>query len=490
MKKELLLPLMLLLFISSLKMNATDTDYRPMLKDGKVWSLNNISYFRSYNLCLSIVGDTIVDGEQCYRMDYLMTDLASGNIISRSVGGAFLEKDKKVYERSGNVWKLLYDFTLEKGDVRNLNAYTKQEVIDTDEIFVNGAAFRRLTLKESYDYKGDTATAIGYWVEGIGGSFGFLNPNGWTAPGTYSSHLVSCYEDGECIFTADDFQVSTVNSGKVSINGLNYYLFYEPNRAVIDDRNNWTGELDIPSEVECYDMTFVVDGMIWCAFNDCTTLTKVRIPKTIDKMINHVLSDDPEFSGAVSPDNKNPFNGCTALESIEVDKQNPSMRSIDGVLFNKDATCLYCYPAGIKAESYTVPESVNWIGANAFARCSNLKTIDLPESVTSISAFAFEGCALDTLIIRGVLNSLCVNPYLFGGLKSSAIVYVPSTEVDRIKAIYSGTVLPLESLIDAAGLSNVTSTPAVFPLFDLQGRRILGEPKHGVYIQNGKKVMR
>ena len=27
-------------------------------------------------------------------------------------------------------------------------------------------------------------------------------------------------------------------------------------------------------------------------------------------------------------------------------------------------------------------------------------------------------------------------------------------------------------------------------LFDLQGRRIQGEPKHGVYIQNGKKVMR
>ena len=27
-------------------------------------------------------------------------------------------------------------------------------------------------------------------------------------------------------------------------------------------------------------------------------------------------------------------------------------------------------------------------------------------------------------------------------------------------------------------------------LFDLQGRRIQGSPKHGVYIQNGKKVMK
>jgi hypothetical protein len=27
-------------------------------------------------------------------------------------------------------------------------------------------------------------------------------------------------------------------------------------------------------------------------------------------------------------------------------------------------------------------------------------------------------------------------------------------------------------------------------LYDLQGRRIQGSPKHGVYIQNGKKVMK
>ena len=42
--------------------------------------------------------------------------------------------------------------------------------------------------------------------------------------------------------------------------------------------------------------------------------------------------------------------------------------------------------------------------------------------------------------------------------------------------------------------SSVTSsTERMTPqkeLFDLQGRRIQGEPKHGVYIQNGKKVMR
>ena len=43
---------------------------------------------------------------------------------------------------------------------------------------------------------------------------------------------------------------------------------------------------------------------------------------------------------------------------------------------------------------------------------------------------------------------------------------------------------------EQTGISNVTTIPAATSVFDLQGRRILGEPKHGVYIQNGKKVMR
>ena len=44
---------------------------------------------------------------------------------------------------------------------------------------------------------------------------------------------------------------------------------------------------------------------------------------------------------------------------------------------------------------------------------------------------------------------------------------------------------------DEAGISDASSPQSLrTATFDLQGRRIQGEPKHGVYIQNGKKVMR
>lgn len=41
-----------------------------------------------------------------------------------------------------------------------------------------------------------------------------------------------------------------------------------------------------------------------------------------------------------------------------------------------------------------------------------------------------------------------------------------------------------------ANISNVTAQPSVSLLFDLQGRRLATEPKHGVYIRNGKKVVK
>ena len=43
----------------------------------------------------------------------------------------------------------------------------------------------------------------------------------------------------------------------------------------------------------------------------------------------------------------------------------------------------------------------------------------------------------------------------------------------------------------ALSIQSVTTVAKVsFELFDLQGRRLTTEPKHGVYIRNGKKVVK
>ena len=85
--------------------------------------------------------------------------------------------------------------------------------------------------------------------------------------------------------------LTTVNAQKVKIDGLNYYLFEESHEAVIDVDNAWTGELEIPSAVSCNGETYTVNGISWKAFYNCKKLTKVRIPKTIDHIVDHYLTD-------------------------------------------------------------------------------------------------------------------------------------------------------------------------------------------------------
>ena len=87
------------------------TDYRPMLKEGKSWDW----YFantpsREAAINLTIVGDTVIDGEQCYKTSFQMTNLASGTVVQTANYATYLEKDKKVYIRTNDSWILVYDF--------------------------------------------------------------------------------------------------------------------------------------------------------------------------------------------------------------------------------------------------------------------------------------------------------------------------------------------------------------------------------------------
>ena len=104
----------------------------------------------------------------------------------------------------------------------------------------------------------------------------------------------------------------------------------------------------------------------WWAFYGCSGLKEVTI------------------TGSVTKIGRNAFNGCSGLKSIAVESGNERYCSEQGVLFTKGKDTLVCYPGGKPEGSYSIPSSVTAIGDGAFANCSGLTAVTIPESVTEI----------------------------------------------------------------------------------------------------------
>ena len=110
------------------------------------------------------------------------------------------------------------------------------------------------------------------------------------------------------------------------------------------------------------------------AFCDCTELESVLIPDSVISI------------------GRGAFGRCKKLQKIDISPDNPVFDTIDGVLFSKDHTKIYCYLNGLSATAYTVPSGVTNLMDSAFYYANQLKTITLPDTIENIGDNAFIGC--------------------------------------------------------------------------------------------------
>ena len=110
------------------------------------------------------------------------------------------------------------------------------------------------------------------------------------------------------------------------------------------------------------------------AFRWCESLTTITIPEKVRKILT------------------NPFMECSKLTKINVNKNNKTYISIDGILFTKSKKTLAIYPLGKKNSAYSVPKTVYKIAENAFSESSSIRTIKMTNSVKRIEDNAFAHC--------------------------------------------------------------------------------------------------
>lgn len=171
------------------------------------------------------------------------------------------------------------------------------------------------------------------------------------------------------------------------------------------------------------------------------------------------------------------FDRCYDLISINVDSNNRSYSSIDGVLYDKVVSELvacpkskneiaipntiqvispYAFYSCLNLEVVSMPNSVTVIGEKAFCGCSSLATVtfsdsiisiensafkecnvltsvSLPESLTNIGEQAFAGCInLMEVYLKGKIPPF-IGKNVFGGTKSGFVIYVPKGCKERYK---------------------------------------------------------
>ena len=177
------------------------------------------------------------------------------------------------------------------------------------------------------------------------------------------------------------------------------------------------------------------------------------------------------------------FEGCIGLTSITVDSVNANYSSNDGVLFNKDQTTLIQFPGG-KGGSYTIPTSVTSIDSNAFAGCTNLTSIAIPSSVTSVEVF--EGCTNLTSITVDTDNAnySSIDGVLFNKDKTT-LFFFPRGKGGSYTIPTSVTSIDSNAF---AGCTNLTSIAIPSSVTSIGGRAFKDSSLTTVTIANGQVI--
>lgn len=208
------------------------------------------------------------------------------------------------------------------------------------------------------------------------------------------------------------------------IDGI-YYTFNLINKtaAVTSGNIDYSGSVTIPPSVTYCGVDFSVTGIGNDAFEGCDNLTSVTIPSSVTSIGNYAFRNCRDLSSVTIPTSvtsigKFAFDGTTWYNNqpvglVYADKvlykykgtmpENESIVIKDGTLVIADCAFSGCS----NLTSVEIPNTVTNIGNSAFQGCTGLTSLTIPNSVTSIGYAVFSGCSgLTSVIIPNSVTSI------------------------------------------------------------------------------------
>ena len=147
------------------------------------------------------------------------------------------------------------------------------------------------------------------------------------------------------------------------------------------------------------------------AFSGCSGLESVIVGDRVTHIGEGVFSfcgglESVVIGTGVTQISDSAFLNCPNLMGIEVAKNNFSYKSINGNLYSKDGKILIQYAAGKTETNFIIPDIVETIADSAFRMCK-LNRVEISDSVNKIEDCAFWGCTnLESVVIPESVTSV------------------------------------------------------------------------------------
>ena len=233
---------------------------------------------------------------------------------------------------------------------------------------------------------------------------------------------------GSITANAYDFEVDGIYYNVKSNSELTVEVTYKKN----DGYNNcYSGSITVPATVTRNGVTYSVTSIGDDAFYNCYSLTTIILPESVTSIGNTAFAYCSKLTSITIPESVMSIGGyafadCNSLTAVHIS----SLEAWCNIDFSSSANPLYyaknLYLNGGLVTELTIPNSVTAIRNYAFAYCSKLTSITIPEDskLTSIGDEAFYGCSRLTSITipEGVTS---IGDEAFRGCSSLTTITIP-----------------------------------------------------------------
>jgi len=164
------------------------------------------------------------------------------------------------------------------------------------------------------------------------------------------------------------------------------------------------------------------------AFAGCKSIKSIVIPDSVESIGDSAFSgcenlESVTFGSSLSGIGAEVFADCKSLKSFSANSEYYA--SVDGNLYTKDGKTLVQYAIGKADTSFTIPNTVETVGAYAFYTCDVLESIKMSNSVKYVNGFAFMDCEnLSEVTFSSLIR--VIGESAFSSCDSLASISIPS----------------------------------------------------------------